>query len=146
MIDNSQECEFCRIYYKDDPVTVYVSSDAVVALDKHPFTQGHLLIIPREHTPEFYMMDQEKYLSVMLLVKKMSNVVNTLFKPVKVGVFILGFEIPHTHIHIVPLHDHYYIDQSHRRTSNDNMLAQSKNLQEVASIIKEEATRWHERL
>lgn len=105
-----KNCIFCQIAQNKIPShKVYENEYAFAFTDKHPINPGHLLVIPKIHIASFYQMEDKEYIELMLVVKKLSSKVNEIFKPHKVGFIAAGWDIPHTHIHIVPMHDYHDI-------------------------------------
>jgi histidine triad (HIT) family protein len=103
-------CIFCKISNKEVPSHKIFEDEYVIAfLDKHPINLGHVLVIPKQHEPDFYNLDDEIYSHLMIAVKKLANTVNTYSQPKKVGLIIAGWDVTHTHVHIVPMHDYHDI-------------------------------------
>lgn len=129
-------CAFCKISKGELAVTkIYEDDSAFAFLDKHPINPGHILVIPKKHEPDFYKLDDKSYSALMLVVKKLSRVVNDCFNPKKVGLIIAGWDVPHTHVHIVPMLD--YHDITSKSMLEGNRANPSKEeLEKVASDIK----------
>lgn len=72
-------------------------------LDIHPINAGHVLVIPKVHEPDFYNLPDESYLGVMVTVKKISKLVQERLSPKRTGLVIAGFDVPHTHVHVIPM-------------------------------------------
>lgn len=104
------DCPFCAIA-ANQIITQKVYEDAftVAFLDKHPIREGHMLVIPKTHQADFYKLDDEAYIQLMGTVKKMAALVEKTFHPHKVGLIAAGWDVPHVHIHIVPMHDYHDI-------------------------------------
>lgn len=103
-MDGNNNCIFCRIISHEIGGHFVYEDDAVVAfMDIHPAQPGHLLVIPRQHVPDFYKIDDDLYTKLMLAVKRLSEAVNRATNPAKVGLMVLGFDVPHAHVHVVPL-------------------------------------------
>lgn len=92
------------------PTNKVFENDRVFAfLDNHPINPGHILVIPKKHEPDFYDLDDENYRELMSAVKKLSLVVREKIHPKKVGLIVAGWDVPHAHIHIVPMNDYHDI-------------------------------------
>ena len=63
----------------------------------------------KKHEPDFYGLDDEVYSGLMLAVKKLSKRVNDTFHPKKVGLILAGWDVPHTHVHVIPMRDYHDI-------------------------------------
>jgi len=100
------DCIFCRIINHEVQGHIVHEDDSVIAfMDRNPSKPGHTLIVPRLHVPDFYDLDDNLYSNLMLVAKRLSIAVKSVTRPKRVGLLIVGFGVPHTHIHIMPL-DH----------------------------------------
>lgn len=103
-------CPFCQIIRGHAPAHVVYEDDATCAfLDRRPINSGHVLVIPRLHVADFYALEDDVYGRLMRTVKRIAAAVNALTRPRKVGLVVAGFDVPHTHVHVVPMHDYHDI-------------------------------------
>lgn len=72
-------------------------------LDIFPLAQGHTLVIPKKEVDYFFDLDDELYIGLQLFAKKVASALKEAIPCVKVGVAVLGLEVPHAHIHLVPM-------------------------------------------
>ena len=87
----------CHKVYEDDHVLAF--------LDIHPITPGHLLVIPKKEVEFLWDLDDDIYQHLMIVVKKLGvHVRNTLRVPY-VGVQVIGVDVAHAHVHLVPFTD-----------------------------------------
>jgi len=101
------DCIFCKIVSKEIPAHVVYEDEKVIAfLDRHPINPGHVLVIPRHHEPDFYRLEDSEYLPLMTAVKKIARTIEAGFGPRKVGLIVAGWDVPHTHVHVVPMNDY----------------------------------------
>lgn len=101
-------CIFCQLAQRNEKShKIYEDESTFAFLDKHPINPGHILVIPKQHVSDFFDLDDDLYSKVWLAVKRISKIVNKVTKPKKVGVLVAGWDVPHTHIHIVPMHDYH---------------------------------------
>ncbi len=104
------DCIFCKIARSEiSAYKIHEDERTFAFLDKHPINPGHILVIPKKHEPDFYDLDDVDYQALMATVKKLSKLVNKKFHPHKVGLIIAGYDVPHAHVHIVPMHDYHDI-------------------------------------
>jgi diadenosine tetraphosphate (Ap4A) HIT family hydrolase len=124
-------CVFCRIVAGIIPSHQVLEDDDVVAfMDHRPLNPGHVLVIPKWHEPDLHRLDDPAYLAVMRTSKKVAEVLAGLFEPPKVGLFVLGFHVPHVHVHVVPLYslDDFTADAiklAMRTPPDENVLVES---------------------
>ncbi|MCF7833915.1 MAG: HIT domain-containing protein [Candidatus Pacebacteria bacterium] len=101
-----QDCIFCKIINGEIPAyKVYEDESTLAFLDINPINKGHVLVIPKKHEPEFQDLEDLQYTSLMSTVKKISLLIKEKIKPKRVGVMVAGWDVPHTHIHVVPMND-----------------------------------------
>ncbi|MEK6792622.1 MAG: HIT family protein [Nanoarchaeota archaeon] len=130
------DCVFCKIVKKEEPSNIIYEDDEVLAfMDIHPINEGDILIIPKSHVPDFYNLNEKDYLAVTGIAKELSKKINKIFKPKKVGVVIAGFDVPHTHLHIVPMHDEDDIT-SRKLLENKMPKFNNKQLSKTAERIR----------
>lgn len=104
------ECIFCKIIAGDISAHKIYEDDATFAfLDAHPINPGHILVIPKSHTPDFHKLDDDTYQKVFQTVKRLSGVIEKVTHPKKIGLIVAGWDVPHTHVHVVPMHDYHDI-------------------------------------
>jgi histidine triad (HIT) family protein len=72
-------------------------------LDIFPVAKGHTLVIPKKEVDYLFDLDDEIYLGLQLFAKKVALGIQKAIPCQKVGVMVLGLEVPHAHIHLVPM-------------------------------------------
>jgi histidine triad (HIT) family protein len=72
-------------------------------LDIFPVAKGHVLVIPKKEVDYLFDLDDELYLGLQLFAKKVAVGMKKAIPCEKVGVLVLGLEVPHAHIHLVPM-------------------------------------------
>jgi histidine triad (HIT) family protein len=72
-------------------------------LDIFPLVTGHVLVIPKKETDYLFDLDNESYSGLMLFGKRVAAAIKRAIPCKKVGVAVLGLDVPHAHIHLVPL-------------------------------------------
>ena len=74
-------------------------------LDINPVTQGHVLVIPKQEVDYIFDLSDEDYTNLQLFAKRISEAVKQAIPCKRVGVAIMGLEVPHAHIHLVPINE-----------------------------------------
>ena len=82
---------------------VYQDDIAVAILTIQPIREGHVLVIPREEVDQWSDLPVDVAAHLMEVSHKIANVLKTLFPCKRVGLMIAGLEVPHTHLHLVPM-------------------------------------------
>jgi histidine triad (HIT) family protein len=72
-------------------------------LDIFPVAKGHTLVIPKKEVDYLFDLDDETYVGLQLFAKKVALAIQKAIPCKKVGVMVLGLEVPHAHIHLVPM-------------------------------------------
>jgi histidine triad (HIT) family protein len=74
-------------------------------LDVNPNTKGHTLCIPKEEINKIFDMEEEHYLGLMKFSRKVAKALEKTVECKRIGVAVVGLEVPHTHVHLIPLQD-----------------------------------------
>lgn len=72
-------------------------------LDIFPVAKGHTLVIPKKEVDYLFDLDDETYIGLQLFAKKVAISIQRAIPCEKIGVMVLGLEVPHAHIHLVPM-------------------------------------------
>ncbi len=98
------DCIFCKLVAKEIPAHVVYEDDQVLAfLDIHPIRPGHVLVVPKTHEPDLYKLSPEHYQAVMAIVQEVSGRIAERLSPKKVGLMVMGWDVAHAHVHVVPM-------------------------------------------
>lgn len=105
---------------------VWKDDKAIAILTIQPIRQGHVLVIPREEIDQWTDLPLELAAHLMQVSSKIGNALKVAYPATRVGMMIAGLEVPHTHIHLVPID-----------SMEDLSFAFAKNA--AASVLKETA-------
>ena len=96
---------FTRIANGDIPSwKVAENEDYYAFLDIAPMAKGHTLVIPKKVEDDYiFNLDENTYAGLCAFARKVAKAIETAVPCKRVGVAVLGMEVPHTHIHLVPL-------------------------------------------
>jgi len=95
---------FTRIVNGEIPAWKVAEDENYLAfLDIFPVAKGHTLVIPKKEVDYLFDLDDETYLGLQLFAKKVAVGLQKAVPCKKVGVMVLGLEVPHAHIHLVPM-------------------------------------------
>jgi histidine triad (HIT) family protein len=72
-------------------------------LDINPLSKGHTLVIPRQEIDYLFDIDDQQIAEMMIFAKKVARGIEKVISCKRVGVAVLGLEVPHAHIHLIPL-------------------------------------------
>ena len=97
---------FSKIVAGDIPGHIVAETTEFLAfLDVNPLVMGHVLVIPKKEIDYIFDMDDESYFGLTLFAKIVANGLKEAFRCKKVGVAVIGLEVPHVHIHLIPMND-----------------------------------------
>ena len=74
-------------------------------LDVNPNAKGHTLCVPKQEVDKIFDMDEELYLGLMKFSRKVAIALEKTVPCKRVGVAVIGLEVPHTHVHLIPLNE-----------------------------------------
>ncbi|MBQ2243841.1 MAG: HIT family protein [Bacteroidales bacterium] len=95
---------FTRIVNGEIPSYKVAESENFYAfLDISPLAQGHTLVIPKKETDYIFDIEDQEYKELFLFAKRVAAAIKKAIPCKRVGVAVLGMEVPHAHIHLVPM-------------------------------------------
>ena len=118
--NRDENCIFCKIINGKIPsYKVYEDENVFAFLSIGAINEGHTLVIPKNHIENFIEMSEQENSEVFKVAQKIGQKINQELKPKKVGIIVAGWDIPHTHIHVVPMNG--YHDITSEKTLNNTM-------------------------
>ena len=95
---------FSRIIKGEIPCHwVAETEDFLAFLDIQPLAMGHVLVVPKKEVDYLFDLDEETYIGLQLFAKLVAEAIKKAVPCIKVGVAVIGLEVPHAHLHLVPL-------------------------------------------
>ncbi len=82
---------------------IYETDNVLAFLDINPVNPGHTLVIPKEEIDDLFDLKPEVYAELMEVVRKVAKAVQKAKNPLRVGLMVLGFDVAHAHVHVLPL-------------------------------------------
>jgi len=102
-------------------------------LDLRPLNPGHTLVIPKKEVDYIFDMDDKLLADMMVFAKKIAGLIKKTVPCKKVGVMVAGLEVPHTHIHLVPIFDVGDLNFAKAKpTSNEELAKVVEKIRSVA--------------
>ncbi len=86
------------------------TEDYYAFLDIFPLKKGHTLVIPKKEVDYIFDLDDELYSGLFAFAKKVGKAIETVIPCKRMGLTVIGLEVPHAHIHLIPLDGLYDID------------------------------------
>ena len=97
---------FTKIINGEIPSFKIAEDDKFLAfLDVNPNAKGHTLCIPKQEINKIFDMEEEHYLGLMKFSRKVAKAVEKSVECKRIGVAVVGLEVPHVHVHLIPLQD-----------------------------------------
>ena len=95
---------FTKIVNGEIPAYKVAENDRYLAfLDVNPLVKGHTLVIPKKEEDYLFDIEEEEFLGLMAFAKKVAKGLRRAVPCKRIGVAVIGLEVPHAHIHLVPL-------------------------------------------
>ncbi len=122
---------FSKIAAGEIPSYKCAESDKFYAfLDINPLVKGHTLVIPRREVDYVFDMEDEELAEYHVFAKKVACAIKRAFPCIKVGMAVLGLEVPHAHIHLVPMNS-----EKDMLFSNPKLKLSEEEFREIADKI-----------
>jgi histidine triad (HIT) family protein len=123
---------FTRIINREIPGYIVAEDDKYIAfLDINPLVLGHTLIVPKKEVDYIFDLEDDTLAGLTVFAKKVAVAVKKVVPCKRIGVAVIGLEVPHTHIHLVPMNS--MGDINFTRTK---LTPSKEELAEVAAQIK----------
>lgn len=106
-----------RMLWEDD--------ECVSFLDVRPLTPGHALVVPRQETDLWTDLGASTAAHLVEVAHAIGRAQMAVFAPARIGLLIAGFEVPHTHVHVVPMNTMAALDFANANTNPDQALLDS---------------------
>ena len=95
---------FTKIINREIPGYIVAEDENNIGiLDINPLVKGHTLVIPKNEVDYYYDLSEAEYESLNRFSKKLAIAIKSVIPCLRIGVAVVGLEVPHTHIHLIPL-------------------------------------------
>ena len=123
---------FSRIVQEEVPCYKIAEDEKYFAfLDINPLAKGHTLVITKQETDYFFDLDDDLIAGMQVFAKKVALAIDEVMDCKRVGVVVLGLEVPHAHIHLIPINSLYDIE-----FSRPKLKLSPKEFEEIALKIR----------
>lgn len=99
-------------------------------LDINPLVKGHTLVVPKHEVDYIFDLDDEELAAMQVFAKKVAMAIKRAIPCVKVGQAVLGLEVPHAHIHLVPMQSEHDLN-----FANQKLKLEADEMQRIAASI-----------
>ena len=115
---------FSRIVSGELPAYVLAEDDLHMAiLDINPLVQGHVLVFPKQEVDYLFDVENSSYHALMDFTKRIAIRLRELVPCIRIGVTVIGLEVPHVHIHLIPINTVNDMNFSREKIRLDEELA-----------------------
>lgn len=123
---------FTRIINGEIPCYKVAENEHYFAfLDIRPMTKGHTLVIPKVEEDYLFNLDDDTYAGLMLFAKQVALAIEQVIPCTRVGVAVMGMEVPHVHIHLIPINN-----ESDMIISNPKLKLSDEEMASIAGAIR----------
>lgn len=124
---------FSRIIAGEIPCYKVAEDDRFFAfLDINPLAKGHTLVVPKQEVDYIFDLSDEDLAAMQVFAKKVAIAIKKAFPCLKVGQAVLGLEVPHAHIHLIPMQS-----EKDMLFSNPKLKLEPEEFQAVAEAIRQ---------
>ena len=106
-------------------------NDHIAFLDINPIAYGHVLVVPKKEIDYIFDINESCYIKLFCFSKKVSKAMKKAISCQRIGISVIGIEVPHAHIHLIPLNNMSDINFEKEKLSISKV-----RMQEIASKIK----------
>lgn len=132
---NTNDCVFCKIL-KGEILSVKVWEDKnfLAFLSINPVNPGHTLIIPKKHISYIFDMKDKDLSQILVFSKPIAQALKQAFQPSsgKIGIIVAGGEVPHVHLHLIPMENESDLRKLPQESSPDML---QKNVSKIREIL-----------
>ena len=122
---------FSKIVNNETPSFKVAEDENYLAfLDAFPLSYGHVLVIPKKETDYIFDLDSDKYLGLWNFSQKVAKAMDKVIVCKRIGVAVIGLEVPHAHIHLIPMNS-----VSDMNFSKNKLNLSNQELHNIADII-----------
>ncbi len=124
---------FTRIINRELPAHIVAEDDRYIAfLDINPLVVGHTLVVPKKEVDFIFDLDDETLAGLNVFSKKVALAMKAAIPCRRIGVAVIGIEVPHTHVHLVPMNTMDDLNFTRAKLNPSK-----EQLEEVAAKIRE---------
>jgi histidine triad (HIT) family protein len=126
---------FTKIIHGEIPSYKIAENESFYAfLDINPNAKGHTLVVPKKEVNKLFDLDRDTYGGLMEFSRKIAIAIEKAIPCKRVGMTVIGLEVPHVHVHLIPLHSMQNIDFKHKvHLSNEEFVATANK---IASFVE----------
>jgi histidine triad (HIT) family protein len=115
---------FTRIIEREIPAQILREDDEFLAfLDVRPIREGHTLVIPKAEIPDVFELPESLLGRLLPFARPVADAIQQVTQATRIGMAVIGLEVPHAHVHLVPIDGLHDLDFRRARPADDEQLA-----------------------
>lgn len=123
---------FSRIISREIPAYVVAENKSCIAfLDIFPLQKGHTLVVPKSETDRLFDLPKNEYAQLMDFAYLVAEAINQTFPCNRVGMSVIGLEVPHAHVHLIPINR-----ESDMNFTSPKLRLSQEEFEEIAAKIR----------
>tara|TARA_Y100000589_G_scaffold132495_2_gene126460 strand:- start:387 stop:776 length:390 start_codon:yes stop_codon:yes gene_type:complete len=123
---------FTKIWKKEIPSYTVAENDKFYAfLDINPLAKGHTLVIPKKEVDYIFDLEDDEYKELWAFAKDVAKKIEKVIPCERIGIAVIGLEVPHTHIHLVPINN-----VSDINFAKPKLKLESEEMEKIAQAIR----------
>lgn len=123
---------FSRIIAGEIPCYKIAENDRFFAfLDINPLSKGHTLVVPKTEVDYIFELDDPTLSDMILFSKKVAKAIESSISCIRIGIAVIGLEVPHAHIHLIPINN-----ESDMNFKNPKLKLSAEEMNEIATNIQ----------
>ena len=125
---------FTKIINGEIPSYKIAEDDNYLAfLDAFPLTLGHVLVVPKKEIDYLFNLESEEYLGLWKFSKKVAKAMDQAIDCERIGVAVIGLEVPHAHIHLIPINgvSDINFERPKKQFSNEQMIGIAEKIKQA---------------
>lgn len=129
-------CVFCKILNgKIASAKVWEDKNFLAFLSINPVNPGHTLVISKKHISYIFDMEDKDLSQILVFSKPIAQALKQAFQPAsgKIGIIVAGGEVPHVHIHLIPMEDESDLRKLPQESSPDILQKNATKIREILS-------------
>ncbi|MCW9707572.1 HIT family protein [Fodinibius salsisoli] len=109
------------------------TDDHIAFLDINPIAEGHTLVVPKREVDYFFDLPDDLMQSTMKFSRAIAHAIDEALSPLRTGVIVQGLEVPHAHVHLIPLYKTHQV-----MALGHNVEVSEQRMEELTQLISDE--------
>ncbi len=124
---------FTRIIRGEIPCYQVAENEHYMAfLDINPLQKGHTLVVPKQETDYIFDLEDKVLSGLFVFAKEVAGKIEKVFPCDRIGITVIGLEVPHAHVHLIPIHE-----EKDMNFSGPKMVLSAEEMLEIAQRLSE---------